>query len=77
MSVTRAEVAARAHRRDLEALSTLLDAGGEKQAAARLGVGRAGISHRLCRLRERLGCDTTAQVIFVLADELHRYREGR
>ena len=75
--MTRAEVAAAAHARDLACLSALLDAETLKGAAHALGVSKHTVDRRLGALRERAGGATTLMVVYQFADELRRYREGR
>ena len=75
--VTRAEVAARAHRRDLEALSALVDTGCEKGAAHRLGIARSSLDRRLLRLREEADTSSTMQLVWALRRDLEAHRGDR
>ena len=52
--------------RQLEVLEAYLATGSYRAAAAELGVGYGTVRGHLVNLRLKLGCDNTAQAVYVL-----------
>jgi transposase len=61
---------ARATERELVVVAAVLQAGSEKAAAHRLGLSHSAVKHRLARARARVGAETTAQLVWILAPRL-------
>ena len=51
-------------------MAAVLAAGSEKAAARRLGVSRSTVKHHLANARSKVGADTTAQLVWILAPRL-------
>ena len=75
--VTPEERHAAVRRRDLEALSALVDTGCEKGAAHRLGIARSSLDRRLLRLREEADTSSTMQLVWTLRHDLEAHRGDR
>jgi DNA-binding NarL/FixJ family response regulator len=67
--------AGRATDREVVVVAAVLDAGSEKAAAHRLGLSHSTVKHHLANARSKVGAETTAQLVWILADRLQR-REG-
>ena len=69
---TRADRAAaqRATDREVVVVAAVLEAGSEKAAAHRLGLSRSTVKHHLANARSRVGAETTAQLVWILAPRL-------
>jgi hypothetical protein len=50
--------------------SIVLAAGSEKEAAHRLGLSHSTVKHHLANARSRVGAETTAQLVWILAPRL-------
>jgi hypothetical protein len=48
----------------------VLDAGSEKAAAHRLGLSHSTVKHHLANARSKVGAETTAQLVWILAPRL-------
>jgi FixJ family two-component response regulator len=65
--------AARADRatdREVSVVAAVVSAGSEKAAAHRLGVSHSTVKHHLASARSRVGAETTAQLVWILAPRL-------
>ena len=62
--------AGRATDREVLVVATVLDAGSEKAAAHRLGLSHSTVKHHLANARFKVGVDTTAQLVWILAPRL-------
>ncbi len=51
-------------------LAAVLAAASEKAAAHRLGLSRSTVKHRLANARSKVGAETTAQLVWILAPRL-------
>jgi DNA-binding NarL/FixJ family response regulator len=69
---TRAERAAaeRATDREVAVVEAVLATGSEKAAAHRLGLSHSTVKHHLANARSKVGAETTAQLVWVLASRL-------
>lgn len=69
---TRADRAAaeRATDREVGVVAAVLEAGSEKAAAHRLGLSHSTVKHHLANARSRVGAETTAQLVWILAARL-------
>lgn len=69
---TRADRAAAGHATDREVVvvAAVLVAGSEKAAAHRLGLSHSTVKHHLANARARVGAETTAQLVWILAPRL-------
>ena len=62
--------AGRATDREVLVVAAVLDAGSEKEAARRLGLSHSTVKHHLANARSRVGAETTAQLVWILAPRL-------
>ena len=62
--------AARATDREVGVVAAVLVAGSEKAAAHRLGLSHSTVKHHLANARARVGAETTAQLVWILAPRL-------
>ena len=60
----------RATDREVGVVAAVLEAGSEKTAAHRLGLSRSTVKHHLANARSRVGAETTAQLVWILAPRL-------
>ena len=60
----------RATDRELAVVAAVLEAGSEKAAAHRLGLSHSTVKHHLANARSRVGAETTAQLVWILAPRL-------
>ena len=69
---TRADRAAaeRATDREVGVVAAVLVAGSEKAAAHRLGLSHSTVKHHLANARSKVGAETTAQLVWILAPRL-------
>ena len=69
---TRAERAAagRATDREVVVVAAVLVAGSEKAAAHQLGLSHSTVKHHLANARSKVGAETTAQLVWILASRL-------
>jgi transposase len=51
-------------------VAAVLDAGSEKAAAHRLGLSHSTVKHHLANARSKVGAETTAQLVWILAPRL-------
>jgi DNA-binding CsgD family transcriptional regulator len=51
-------------------VAAVLAAGSEKAAAHRLGLSHSTVKHHLANARSRVGTETTAQLVWILAPRL-------
>jgi DNA-binding NarL/FixJ family response regulator len=61
--------AGRATERELVVVAVLV-AGSEKAAAHRLGLSHSTVKHHLANARSKVGAETTAQLVWILAPRL-------
>lgn len=61
---------ARTTDRELVVLAAVLEAGSEKAAAHRLGLSHSTVKHHLANARSKVGVETTAQLVWILAPRL-------
>jgi DNA-binding NarL/FixJ family response regulator len=62
--------AERATERQVAVVAAVLVAGSEKAAAHRLGLSHSTGKHHLANARSKVGADTTAQRVWILAERL-------
>ncbi len=62
--------AERATDREVVVVAAVLVAGSEKAAAHRLGLSHSTVKHHLANARSRVGAETTAQLVWILAPRL-------
>ncbi len=55
---------------DREVVAAVLVAGSEKAAAHRLGLSHSTVKHHLANARSKVGAETTAQLVWILASRL-------
>ena len=60
----------RATDREVIVVAAVLDAGSEKAAAYRLGLSHSTVKHHLANARSKVGAETTAQLVWILASRL-------
>ena len=60
----------RATDREVLVVAAVLDVGSEKAAAHRLGLSHSTVKHHLANARSRVGAETTAQLVWILAPRL-------
>ena len=60
----------RATDREVGVVAAVLEAGSEKAAAHRLGLAHSTVKHHLANARSRVGAETTAQLVWILAPRL-------
>ena len=51
-------------------VAAVLETGSEKAAAHRLGLSHSTVKHHLANARTRVGAETTAQLVWILAPRL-------
>ena len=75
---TRAHRAAaeRATDREVGVVAAVLVAGSEKAAAHRLGLSHSTVRHHLANARSKVGAETTAQLVWILAPRLPELKGG-
>ena len=56
--------------REVVVVAAVLVAGSEKAAAHRLGVWHSTVKHHLANARSKVGVETTAQLVWILAPRL-------
>jgi DNA-binding NarL/FixJ family response regulator len=56
--------------REVVVVAAVLVAGSEKAAAHRLGLSRSTVKHHLAHARSKVGAETTAQLVWILAPRL-------
>jgi DNA-binding NarL/FixJ family response regulator len=66
----RAAAADRATDREVVVVAAVLVAGSEKAAAHRLGLSHSTVKHHLANARSKVGAETTAQLVWILAERL-------
>jgi DNA-binding NarL/FixJ family response regulator len=59
--------AERATSRELDVVEAVLVTGSEKAAAHRLGLSHSTVKHHLANARSKVGAETTAQLVWILA----------
>ena len=62
--------AGRATEREVGVVAAVLVAGSEKAAAHRLGLSHSTVKHHLANARLKVGAQTTAQLVWILAPRL-------
>ena len=62
--------AGRATDREVGVVEAVLVAGSEKAAAHRLGLSHSTVKHHLSNARSKVGAETTAQLVWILAPRL-------
>ena len=62
--------AGRATDREVGVVAAVLVAGSEKAAAHRLGLSHSTVKHHLANARSKVGAETTAQLVWILAPRL-------
>ncbi len=60
----------RATDREVVVVAAVLEAGSEKAAAHRLGLSHSTVKHHLANARSKVGAETTAQLVWILAERL-------
>jgi DNA-binding NarL/FixJ family response regulator len=60
----------RATDREVGVVAAVLAAGSEKAAAHRLGLSHSTVKHHLANARSKVGAETTAQLVWILAPRL-------
>ena len=66
----REQASARATDRELAVVAAVVAAGSEKAAAHRLGLSHSTVKHHLANARSKVGAETTAQLVWILAPRL-------
>jgi len=67
---------ARATVREVIVVAAILAAGSEKAAAHRLGLSHSTVKHHLANARSKVGAETTAQLVWILAPRLPEPESG-
>jgi DNA-binding CsgD family transcriptional regulator len=67
MTRRRSRHAGRATVREVDVVGTVLVAGSEKAASHRLGLSHSTVKHHLAGARSKVGAETTAQLVWILA----------
>jgi DNA-binding NarL/FixJ family response regulator len=62
--------AGRATDREVLVVAAVLEAGSEKAAAHQLGLSQSTVKHHLANARSKVGAETTAQLVWILAARL-------
>jgi DNA-binding NarL/FixJ family response regulator len=62
--------AGRATDREVVVVAAVLVAGSEKAAAHRLGLSHSTVKHHLANAQSKVGAETTAQLVWILAPRL-------
>ena len=60
----------RATEREVGVVAAVLETGSEKAAAHRLGLSHSTVKHHLANARMKVGAETTAQLVWILARRL-------
>jgi DNA-binding NarL/FixJ family response regulator len=68
--------AERATDREVRVVAAVLEAGSEKAAAHRLGLSHSTVKHHLANARCKVGAETTAQLVWMLAPRLPEPEDG-
>jgi len=68
--------AGRATDREVGVVAAVLVAGSEKAAAHRLGLSHSTVKHHLANARSKVGAETTAQLVWILAPRLPEPESG-
>ncbi len=63
-------LAGRATDREVLVVAAVLEAGSEKAAAHRLGLSHSTVKHHLANARSKVGAETAAQLVWILAPRL-------
>ena len=63
-------LAGRATDREVLVVAAVLEAGSEKAAAHRLGLSHSTVKHHLANARSKVGAETMAQLVWILAPRL-------
>ena len=66
----RARTPGRATDREVRVVAAVVAAGSEKAAAHRLGLSHSTVKHHLANARSKVGAETTAQLVWILAPRL-------
>jgi len=64
------QAAERATDREVRVVAAVLEAGSEKATAHRLGLSHSTVKHHLANARSKVGAETTAQLVWILAPRL-------
>jgi DNA-binding NarL/FixJ family response regulator len=72
----RARGPARASDREVGVVAAVLVAGSEKAAAHRLGLSHSTVKRHLANARSKVGAETTAQLVWILAPRLPKPTQG-
>jgi len=56
--------------REIAVVAAVIAAGSEKAAAHRLGLSHSTVEHHLANARSKVGAETTAQLVWILAPRL-------
>ena len=56
--------------REVGVIAAVLETGSEKAAAHRLGLSHSTVKHHLANARSKVGAETTAQLVWILAPRL-------
>jgi DNA-binding CsgD family transcriptional regulator len=67
----------RATDREVVVVAAVLDAGSEEATAHRLGLSHSTVKHHLANARSKVGAETTAQLVWILAPRLPEPRRRR
>jgi DNA-binding NarL/FixJ family response regulator len=70
MTRQRHQPSGRATEREVVMVAAVLSTGSEKAAAHRLGLSHSTVKHHLANARSRVGAETTAQLVWILAPRL-------
>ena len=62
--------AGRATDREVSVVAAVVSAGSEEAAAHRLGLSHSTVKHHLSNARSKVGAETTAQLVWILASRL-------
>ena len=76
MTRRRSRTAQRATDREVGGIAAVLVAGSEKAAAHRLGLSHSTVKHHLANARSKVGAETTAQLVWILAPRLPEPDDG-
>jgi DNA-binding CsgD family transcriptional regulator len=69
--------AERATDREIVVVAAVLVTGSEKAAAHRLGLSHSTVKHHLANARSKVGAETTAQLVWILATPPPAENDGR
>ncbi len=70
------QASARATDREVRVVAAVLATGSEKAAAHRLGLSHSTVKHHLANARSKVGAETTAQLVWILAERLPEPEDG-